>query len=162
MTRVLVVCLLTVMLIQPAAARKGPSSVEQVTNRPHFLEAIVGPIYGEAMASWMRPHTLVSNSAIRPSRTPPTSFYSARGTFSQCSQMLALGPDPRCASACDAAKESCDRQCSSARAKCLDLCLGIGFACDYYCQAAYFLCRPNCSRAHDACMFDCPTRGAER
>ena len=160
-TRALVACLLAVMLIQPAAAGTGPPDVEQRTSRPYLLEAIASAIYDEATVFWVRTDPRFSNSAIR-SSWATLAANRATGTFSQCSQMVAVGPDARCVRACDAAKESCGRQCSSARATCLDQCLGIGFACDFQCHAAYYLCRPNCGGTRDACVFDCPTRGGGR
>ncbi len=162
MTRVLIVCLLTVMLIQPVAAGMGASTDDQIAIRPHLVEAISRSDVSEAMAFWVRNHAQLLNIATRPISTNPSSFNKATGHFSQCSQKVALGPDIRCVGACDAAKESCDRQCSSVRATCLAQCLGLGFACDYYCHAAYFVCKANCGRAHDGCVSSCPTKGGEK
>lgn len=163
MTRALVVCLLAITLIQPAAAGTGPSQVEQTLNRSHFLDAISLDALKEAMAPWMRANAYFSNSATRVGRTTLASFSSATGKFSQCAQKLALGgPDTRCVLGCDAAKESCDRQCGSVRATCLSQCPGLGFACDYYCQAAHLVCRANCGRSRDACVSSCPPKGGEK
>lgn len=149
--RGLIGCLLAVMLIQPTAAGTSVSNVAQTGIHEHPPGAMSGDN-----------HPLLSYSAIGPTLAHLASLHNATGTLSPCSQKLALGPDLRCVSACDASKESCDRQCSSVRATCLAQCLGLGFACDYYCHAASFVCKANCGRAHDACVSNCPTRGAEK
>jgi hypothetical protein len=161
MTRVLIVCLAAVILIQPAAAGTGQSDAEQVTNRPHLFEGMIPGDLSEA-APWARSHTDFSSGAIQPRRTALASVTRATGTSSPCGQKLAFGLDARCVSACDAAKESCDRHCGSARTTCLAQCLGIGFMCDYHCHAVYFICKGNCGRAHDTCVSNCTTRGGEK
>lgn len=167
MTRALVVCLLAAALIQPAAAGTDPPRLEQRIDRAHTLETLSLDGLEEALARWVRTHVPFSSSAIRnrtfrPSRATLASLNSATGRARDCSQELALGPDARCLSACDAAKESCDHQCTSARATCRAQCLGIGFACDYQCHAAYFLCKARCSKTRDGCVSNCRTTGGEK
>lgn len=161
MTRVLIVCLLSVILIQPVAAARVQSEVDRIGSRPHSRDAARG---GEpdAMAFWARTHAYLSSLAVRPIRTTLASLNNATGNVSPCNQKLALGPDARCTGACDAAKESCDRQCGSVRTTCLAQCLSIGFMCDYHCHAAYFVCKANCGKARDACLSNCPTKGGEK
>lgn len=161
MTRVLIVCLLSAILIQPVAAGTVQPEGDRMTMRPHLREGIRGGDLRDAMAFWVRTHGYLSNVAVRPIRTTLVSLRNPTGNFSPCTQKLALGADPRCVGLCDAAKESCDRQCGSVRTTCLAQCL-IGFMCDYHCHAAYFVCKTNCGRAHDACVSNCPTKGGEK
>lgn len=162
MTRVLIVCLLAVLLGQPAAAGTGASTDDQTAVRPHSLDANGRGDVSAAAAFWLRTQTPLSKIVFRSISANPASLTSAAGSFSRCSQTLAFSPDLKCVTACDTAKESCDNQCGVVRARCLAQCPGLGFACDYYCHAAYFVCKANCGKAHDACVSNCPTRGGEK
>lgn len=162
MTRALVVCLLAGMLIQPAAAGTGPVSLERNIERLHLPDANGLADFEQPVVSWVRTRTYLSSSTIRSLRTTRGSVTSVTGNASPCSQKLALGSDPRCVSACDASRESCERQCGSARSTCMAQCPVLGFACDYYCQAAYLVCKGNCGRARESCVTSCPPKGGEK
>jgi hypothetical protein len=162
MTRALVVCLLAGMLIQPAAAGTGPSGVERTIDRLHLPDAPSLADLGQPVASWVHAHAYLSNGTTRPMRTTLASVTSVTGNSFPCNQKLALGSDPRCVSACDASRESCERQCGSSRSTCTAQCPVLGFACDYYCQAAYLVCKSNCGRARESCVTSCPPKGGEK
>lgn len=188
MTRVLTVCLLAVVLVQPTTAGAGLSDVDQRALHRPLLEvanpadvsaaALSGgrgcdvnqiaarclSIEGirEAIAARVHTYTQLSHIGGRSIWSNVASLNNARNNLSQCSQTLALGPDVQCVHACDASKESCERQCSAGRTACLAQCPGLGFACDYYCHAAFYVCRGNCARDHEACVGNCPARGGEK
>lgn len=161
-TRALVVCLLAGLLGQPAAAATGASGVEAIIHRAHVLDAVVLRDFNEAVGSWLHTQTHFPNGPIRPSRTPLAFGHRATGDGPPCGETLAMAADAKCVSACDATKDSCERQCGSVRATCLAQCPGLGFACDYYCQAAHLVCKGNCGRARDSCVSNCPTKGGQK
>ncbi len=181
MTRVLMVCLLAVVLVQPATAGAGLSDVDQSALHRHLLEVANRADVGDAALSGGRGCDVNQIAARCPSiegirgdiaagvhiytqlsRIGGRPFWSNRNNLSQCSQALALGPDVQCVHACDASKESCEGQCTAGRTACLAQCPGLGFACDYYCHAAFYVCRGNCAKNHDACVGNCPARGGEK
>jgi hypothetical protein len=188
MTRVLTVCLLAVVLVQPSTAGAGLSGVDQRALPRHGLDAAnradgdeaarsggrgcdLNQIDGRclsiegirgAIAARVHVYTQLSQSGGRPFWSDASPLNKARNNLPQCSQALALGPDVECVHACDASKASCDGQCSAGRTACLAQCPGLGFACDYYCRAAYYVCTGNCARTRDTCTGNCPARGGEK
>lgn len=162
MTRAVVVYLLAGILIQPAAAGAGPSGVERKLDPLHLPAAMSVADLTQPVVSWVRAHPYFSNGTIRPMRTTLAPVNSVAGNSFPCNQKLALGSDSRCVGACDASRESCERQCGSVRSTCMAQCPVLGFACDYYCQAAYLVCKGNCGRARDSCVTSCPPKGGEK
>ena len=181
MTRVLTVCLLAVVLVQPTTAGAGLSDVDQsAVHRPLLGVAHRADVSDAALSGGLGcDHNQIdarclsikgirgaiaalSHTGGRPFWSDAASLNKARINLSQCSQALALGPDVECVHACDASKASCDGQCSAGRTACLAQCPGLGFACDYYCRAAYYVCTGNCARTRDTCAGNCPARGGEK
>lgn len=182
MTRVLAVCLLAVVLVQPSTAGAGLSGVDQRTLPRHVLDVPNRTDVGDAgcdvsqiaagclsiegirgaIAARVHTYTQLSHMDDRPIWSNVASMNKAGNSLSQCSQALALGPDVQCVHACDASKESCESKCSAGRTACLGQCPGMGFMCDYACHAAFYVCRGNCAKNHDACVGNCPTRGGEK
>jgi len=184
MTRVLTVCLLAVVLVQPSTAGAGLSGVDQralhrqlleVPNRAEVSDAdrscdvsqiaagclSIEGIRGD-VAAWVHTYTQLAHMDGRPIWSNVASMNKAGNSLSQCSQALALGPDVQCVRGCDASKESCESQCSAGRTACLAQCPGMGFACDYYCHASFYVCKGDCARKHGACVGACPARGGEK
>jgi hypothetical protein len=188
MTRVLAVCLLAVVLVQPSTAGAGLSGVDQRALPRHGLDAAHRADADDAAPSGGRgcdvnqsgagcpriegirgdisarvdTYTRLSHMDGRSIWSNVVALNNAGNTVSQCSQALALGPDVPCVHACDASKESCESKCSAGRTACLAQCVGLGFACEYYCHASFYVCRGNCSKTHDACVGNCPARGGEK
>jgi hypothetical protein len=188
MTRVLTVCLLAVVLVQPSTAGAGLSGLDQRALPRHGLDVPNRADAGDAapsggrgcdltqsgagclsiqgirgdVAAWVHTYTQLARMDGRPIWSNVASLTNAGNTVSQCSQALALGPDVPCVRGCDASKESCESQCSAGRTTCLAQCTGLGFACEYYCHASFYVCRGNCSKTHDACVGNCPARGGEK
>lgn len=156
MTRLLTVCLLAVVLVQPSTAGAGLSGVDQRALHRHVLDVANRADVSDVVLALL-PHV-----GGRPFWSNVASVNKAGNSLSQCSQALALGPDVQCVHACDASKVSCDGQCTAGRTACLAQCPGLGFACDYYCRAAFYVCTGNCARTRDTCVGNCPARGGEK
>jgi hypothetical protein len=149
-TRALVVCLLAGILIQPAAAGISATGLERKPGGLHLPDAISLADFKQSSVPWVLAHSALATMAR------------VTGNSSLCNQKLALGADPRCVTACDTSRDTCERQCGSTRSTCMAQCPALGFACDYYCQAAYLVCKANCGRAHEGCVSNCPAKGGEK